>query len=254
MMEIHHLISNSKGKKIMKKMSKANVKATAAACLIVFSTSLSNAQDKTEVSLGADIVSSYIWRGQNLAGVSVQPGISIAKSGLKVAAWGSVGIESKDTKEFDLMVSYSTGGFSIGITDYWFDYPTEGRGPRYFNYSSHSTDHVFEANVAYDFGLVSILWNTNFAGFDYYKKDEERAYSTYAEIKIPFTVGGFGFSAEAGVTPWEGAYSDGFNVVNIGLTGNKDIKISDSFIIPAFAKITVNPYTEKTYFTFGISL
>ena len=31
------------------------------------------AQDKVEASVGADIVSGYIWRGQDLGGVSLQP-------------------------------------------------------------------------------------------------------------------------------------------------------------------------------------
>ena len=79
------------------------------------------AQDKVEASVGADLVSGYIWRGQNLGGVSVQPSLGISYKGLSLGAWGSVGIESKDTKEFDLTLGYSIGGFSVSITDYWFD-------------------------------------------------------------------------------------------------------------------------------------
>ena len=33
------------------------------------------AQDKVEASVGADLVSGYIWRGQNLGGISVQPSL-----------------------------------------------------------------------------------------------------------------------------------------------------------------------------------
>ena len=234
-------------------MNNSNSKVVATAFLIVLSTSAINAQDEIEVSLGADAVSSYIWRGQKLSGVSIQPTISIAKSGFSLAAWGSVGIESEDTKEFDFILGYSNSGFSIYITDYWFDYPTEGKGPKYFNYSSHSTDHVFEATVGYDFGPLSFCWNTNFAGNDYCKKNGGRAYSTYTEVKAPFKLGGVDFSAELGITPWEGAYADGFNVVNIGVAAKKDLKITDSFNLPMFTKVTVNPNTEKTYFVFGIS-
>ena len=31
------------------------------------------AQDKVEASVGVDLVSGYIWRGQDLGGVSIQP-------------------------------------------------------------------------------------------------------------------------------------------------------------------------------------
>lgn len=51
------------------------------------------AQDKVKASVGADIVSGYIWRGQDLGGVSLQPNASIAYKGLSLEAWGSVGIE-----------------------------------------------------------------------------------------------------------------------------------------------------------------
>ena len=33
------------------------------------------AQDKVEASVGADLVSGYIWRGQDLGGVSIQPSL-----------------------------------------------------------------------------------------------------------------------------------------------------------------------------------
>ena len=75
------------------------------------------AQDKVEASVGADLVSGYIWRGQDLGGVSIQPSLGIAYKGFSLGAWGSVGFESTDTKEFDLTLGYSTGGFSVSVTD-----------------------------------------------------------------------------------------------------------------------------------------
>mgnify|MGYP007012338592 CR=1 FL=1 len=70
------------------------------------------AQDKVEASVGADIVSGYIWRGQDLGGVSLQPSASIAYKGFSLEAWGSVGIEKTnadgyDAKELDLILGYS---------------------------------------------------------------------------------------------------------------------------------------------------
>lgn len=236
----------------MKKTMKINFKAMTIMLLVTLGTTIVKAQDKVEVSVGADIVSSYIWRGQDCGGVSIQPSISLAKSGFSLTAWGSVGVDKDDTKEIDLVLGYNTGGFSISITDYWFDYDS-----KYFQYAARKTDHLFEATVGYDFGLLSVNWNTNFAGADYYKAKSDgsmsRAYSSYAEVAVPFKLGGFDFSAELGLTPWEGAYSDGFNVVNIGIGVSKDIKITQSFTLPAFAKLSVNPNTEKTYFAFGLS-
>ena len=78
------------------------------------------AQDEVEASVGADLVSGYEWRGQDLGGFSVQPSMSVAYKGFSLGAWGSVGLDKEDTKEMDLTLGYSTGGFSVSVTDYWF--------------------------------------------------------------------------------------------------------------------------------------
>ena len=137
------------------------------------------AQDEIETTISGDIVSSYIWRGQDLGNVSLQPTLGIGYKGLSLTAWGNVGLSnSEDTKEFDLTLAYTTGGFNIGITDYWFN---AGLDPdnRYFMYNAHSTNHVFEANIGYDFGFASLQWYTNFAGNDGVNKSGKRAYSSY---------------------------------------------------------------------------
>lgn len=213
-----------------------------------------SAQDEVETTIGADIVSQYIWRGQELGDVSLQPTLGIAYKGLSLTAWGSVGLSNKDnTKEFDLTAAYTTGGFHIGVTDYWFNTPNE----RYFAYSAHETSHVFEANVGYDFGIASLNWYTNFAGNDGVNKDGKRAYSSYFEANVPFKLASCEWTATIGAVPYATSfYSDanGFAVTNIGIKATKDIKVNDHFSIPIFAGITANPSTEKTFFIFGVSL
>lgn len=213
-----------------------------------------SAQDEVETTIGADIVSQYIWRGQELGDVSLQPTLGIAYKGLSLTAWGSVGLSNKDnTKEFDLTAAYTTGGFHIGVTDYWFNTPNE----RYFAYSAHETSHVFEANVGYDFEIASLNWYTNFAGNDGVNKDGKRAYSSYFEANVPFKLAACEWTATIGAVPYATSfYSDanGFAVTNIGIKATKDIKVNDHFSIPIFAGITANPSTEKTFFIFGVSL
>ncbi|KAA6342730.1 hypothetical protein EZS27_009533 [termite gut metagenome] len=202
-----------------------------------------------EVSIGTDVVSNYIWRGTNLGGVSIQPSISLAQSGFSLTAWGSVGLESTDTKEFDLTLGYGIGGFSAALTDYWFNNDDQDV---YFKYNE-GTVHLYELTLGYDFGPLSVSWNTNLGGDDYVKENGKKAYSSYAEVAVPFKLGGYDFAAEAGLTPWEGVYSNKFNITNIGLKATKNIVVTESFTIPAFAKITVNPYEDKAYFVFGIT-
>ena len=214
------------------------------------------AQDTLETSIGTDLVSQYVWRGQDLGGVSVQPTLGLGYKGLSLSAWGSAGLSNPaDTREFDLTLAYTIGGFNIGVTDYWFN---AGLDPlnRYFAYAADCTNHVFEANVGYDFGFASLQWYTNFAGNDGLTPDEKRAYSSYVEVNVPFVLGGVDWTATAGAVPFATDFYgvEGFGVVNVALTASKDIRITDSFSIPVFAQVAANPYSKNAFFVFGITL
>ena len=224
-----------------------------ATCLVMSMTTL--AQDEIETTVSADVVSQYIWRGQDLGNVSLQPTLGVGYKGLSLTAWGSVGLtEPADTKEFDLTLSYSIGGLNIGITDYWFN--NIGPESRYFKYDTHSTNHVFEANIGYDFGLASVQWFTNFAGNDGVNKDGKRAYSSYMEVVVPFKLSAIEWTATAGAVPFATSSYDttGFAVTNVALTATKDIKVTDSFSIPVFGQVAANPRTQKAYLVFGFKL
>ena len=226
-----------------------------ALALATFATTV-KAQDKVEASVSADIVSKYVWRGQDLGHASLQPTLGLSYKGLSLTGWGSIGIsEPKDTKEFDLTLSYTTGNFNIGITDYWFDY-NDG-GDRYFEYAAHKTNHVFEATVGYDFGFLSFNWFTNFAGNDGENKDGKRAYSSYMELAAPFSWVGCDWTASVGAVPYATSFyshATGFAVTHVALKASRDIRITDKFSIPLFAQIAANPSSGKAYFLPGFTL
>ena len=223
---------------------------------IMIATGMSaTAQDKVETTVAADFVSSYIWRGLDCGSVAVQPTLGIGYKGLSLAAWGSYGlVNTADTKEFDLTLAYTTGGFNIGITDYWF---SAGLDPdaRYFKYDAHGTNHVFEGNIGYDFGFASLQWFTNFAGNDY-KADSKRAYSSYMEVVVPFKLATVDWTATAGAVPFESPLygTSGFAVTNLALKATKDIKVTDTFSIPVFGQVVGNPCSQKAYLVFGFTL
>ena len=218
-----------------------------------------HAQDekaKVETTIAADFVNQYIWRGLDCGNVSIQPTLGIGYKGLSLSAWGNVGVSKDDVKEFDLTLGYTTGGFNIGITDYWFSVGGDDPDNRYFKYNAHSTNHVFEANIGYDFGVLNLQWYTNFAGNDGYNKNDKRAYSSYAQVDVPFKLVTCDWTATAGVVPYYSTYygTTGFAVTNLSLRADKDIKITDSFSIPVFGQIVANPCTEKAYLVFGFTL
>lgn len=214
------------------------------------------AQDEVETTVSGDFVSQYIWRGQDLGSAAVQPTFGVAYKGLSLSAWGSYGlVNPADTKEFDLTLAYTAGGLNIGITDYWFN---AGLDPdaRYFKYDAHGTNHVFEANIGYDFGVASLQAYTNFSGNDGLNKDGKRAYSTYLELAAPFKVAAVDWSASLGVVPFATDFygTSGFAVTNVSLKATKDIKITDSFSIPVFGQVVGNPCSQKAYLVFGFTL
>ncbi len=215
------------------------------------------AQDNIETTISGDIVSSYIWRGQDLGNVSLQPTLGIGYKGLSLTAWGSVGISTPaDNKELDLTLAYTIGGLNIGITDYWTNDPAGGDPERYFKYDAHGTNHVFEANIGYDFGFASLQWFTNFAGNDGVNKDGKRAYSSYMEVVVPFKLSAIDWTATAGAVPYATDFygTTGFAVTNLTVRADKDIKITDSFSIPVFGQVTANPCSQKAYLVFGLTL
>ena len=213
------------------------------------------AQDEIETTISGDIVSSYIWRGQDLGSAAIQPTLGVGYKGLSLSAWGSYGlVNTADTKEFDLTLAYTTGGFNIGITDYWF---SAGLDPdaRYFKYDAHGTNHVFEANIGYDFGPLSLQWFTNFTGNDY-KADGKRAYSSYMEVVVPFKLATVDWTVTAGAVPWTTTSygTTGFAVTNLALKATKEIKVTDTFSIPVFGQVVGNPCSQKAYLVFGFTL
>lgn len=208
------------------------------------------AQDKVSATLGADLVNQYIWRGQDLGNVSLQPTLGVEWKGISLSTWGSVGLtNAADTKELDLTLQYTYKGFSVGVTDYWFS------NGSYFQYKSGKTTHIWEAGIGYDFGFLAASWYTNFAGDDGTNADGKRAYSSYFELSAPFQLGGLDWEATLGAVPWETTSygSNGFCITNVSLKATKEIQFKNGFQLPVFAGLTANPRSEKLYLLFGLS-
>lgn len=217
---------------------------------ILFCTAFAQAQD---VFVNADFVSSYIWRGIDSGNASVQPSFGLNWKGLTAYVWGSTEFREKNN-EIDLSLEYEYKNLTLYANNYFTQ--TKDEPFKYFNYNSHSTGHTFEIGAGYMFSEkfpLSVSWYTTFAGNDY-RENGKRAWSSYCELSYPFNVKEVNLSIEAGFTPWESFYSDKFNVVNIGLSATKEIKITSNFSLPICGKLIANPYEEQVYFVFGITL
>jgi hypothetical protein len=214
----------------------------------------SNAQENKNFRVTADIVSSYIWRGSSIKNApNIQPSMVFQKNGFELGFWGSTDLAA-EYREGDFWASYTLGSVRFGLTDYNWLFTKS-----YFNFKNDQTDHVLEANFTYTVQDVPLYLSINTAlwGADKVTDDPgKNAYSTYAELGYTFKdIGLF-----AGFTPADGMYGDGygksrgFAFVNLGITGTRKIKITESFSLPVKVTLCLNPQQEDLYFAFGITL
>lgn len=216
-----------------------------------------HAQPQTDISIGGDLVSTYVWRGVYQSGFSLQPEIGLSVGGFTVGVWGSTDLDN--FKEVDLSVGYSVRGFSVGVTDYWWGGQRLGDG-RFAPYFKYGDTHYFEGTLAYEFGEkfpLGISWSTMFAGADK-KENGDRAWSSYVELAYPFSVGSVELTAAAGAAPWvapawlPGGY-DGFQISNVSLKASRAIPVSEKYEIPLFVQLAVNPQLNYMNLVIGLS-
>ena len=234
----------------MKKIIFLLLSAVCTTAAVAQDNEIENEKEKISVTLSIDFVNQYIWRGQDLGNVSLQPTLGIGYKGLTLSAWGSVGVASADdTKELDLTLSYTYKGFLAGVTDYWFS------AGKYFQYRNSKTTHIFEGFVGYDFKYLSATWYTNFAGDDGTNKDGKRAFSCYFLLRAPFRLGGLDWEASVGIVPWRTTLynTDGFAVTNVSLKAAKVFHIKQKYELPVYVGLTTNPDTQKFYLLCGVA-
>ena len=209
------------------------------------------AQDQVKPQLSVDFVSSYVWRGMHLGKAAVQPTLGLEWKGLEFSVWGNAGLV-EHMGELDLTLSYTIGGLTLSIVDYWDD----TSGMRYFYYKPKDTAHVFEGAVAYDFGPVAISWQTFFAGNDFQAVSGKRSFSSYFEVSAPFRLATLDWVAAAGVVPWASDYynTKGFGLTNLSLKASKDIPVTQKFSLPIFAQLIANTVSGDFYFVAGITI
>jgi hypothetical protein len=227
--------------------------------------------DGARFSLGADLVSRYIWRGKDYGNSpAIQPNVAFSVSGFKIGVWGSYGFiyneNSGNYAEVDPYISYTWKWFTIGITDYFLPNGlTPNENNRYFNYDSKTMGHTFEACITFNgpekFPL-QVYAGTLVYGADkgkdsagVYGPGTTNNYSTYFELSYPFTVKGIGVKPFVGGIPfgsaWYGPYG---GVVNAGLTVSKSIRLSTKYELPVFASVITNPQAQSVFLVFGVSL
>lgn len=217
------------------------------------------------LSVGADVVSRYIWRGIDVNdAVNIQPSLSLAVGGFSAGFWGSYSLSNNSIdntfdQEVDTWISYSfafENGMSVGalITDYY--YPNAGiKWGNFNNYDDPNGPgaHTIETGLllrgpdAFPISLSGFINVYNDAGNNTYFQIDYTA--TVAEVPLNFFVGASGGSKEN-----PGYYgTETFNVINIGVKATKELKITDEYGLPVSVSFIINPRTEISYLVFGLT-
>jgi len=187
---------------------------------------------------GADVVSSYVWRGTQFGqGPHIQPYVSAGKGGFEIGLWGSFPTTAGGGgNELDAYLSYDFGPLALTVTNYTFP---NGNG----TYSSGSFfDGDIEVSASADIGNLSILGG--------YFPDLETLY-----IEAGYSFGDVDFALGFGSDSKDAFYvGDGeSDIVNVSFGYSKEIKITEDYSLPVFSSFVYNPSAEAAFLVFGLS-
>jgi len=212
--------------------------------------------NKFSVDLSADLVSRYVWRGMPLSSSpALQPTFYASYGNFTLGSWASYTFAQEGIQEVDLFLSYESEYLSLTINDYFNPDETMPMG-NYFNYNDTITGHTFE-------GVLGLSGPENFpieleAGVFFYGNDKnengENYYSTYLGLSYTAEINQIEIKPFIGMTPFEGYYASKLEVVNIGISANKNLPITEKFDLPISASFIVNPNKEMVFLVFGITL
>lgn len=211
---------------------------------------------KVEVSVNADVVSRYVWRGLLLSpNPNIQPTIALTMGNFTVGSWASYGI-SENYAEIDLFLTYSIGSFSVTLYDYFNEMEPDMAAAEYFSWKREETGHALEGTLAWagteNFPL-KITGALFFYGNDRDTVTLEQNFSSYLEIGYPVQLGDYTLDFFAGGTFNEGFYHEKAHLVNLGISASKEIAFSEKFALPVKASFMLNPAKEDVFFTVGVT-
>ena len=187
----------------------------------------------SSLSIGADVVSRYVWRGTDFGdGVSVQPGISYSMGAIEIGAWSSWGLTSNGANENDLYVSFAAGPVGITITDYYF--PGYTGSDSFFEFGDA---HVIEVMGSFEAGSLSLAGAINVSG------DDDN--SLWLEAGM-----GLGEVGDADVGLSVGLGNGVYTTDTDPMVASLGLNISQG---DYFASYIINPDQETSFLFFGLS-
>ena len=207
----------------------------ALAALVLFMTP---ALADTEVEVGVDAVSRYVWRGTPLGNsVALQPSVNFAiDSGVgalaeagstNVGIWGSYDLASGASDEINISLTQGVGPATLSVTDYYFPVAGTGEGNSFFEFGDDA-GHSVEVGASVDYGDVSLFLGRFINGTSKEDTYVELGYGLTDNLTLALGAGDGSLAAE-----------EDFALVNVGLSVTSDNDYGATF--------TINPDTETAF-------
>lgn len=196
-----------------------------------------------------DVVSHYIWRGQDYGHTpSLQPCLSATWNDFTLGFWGAFRIAGSGDHETDLYVERTVGPVTFSIWDYWSF--SDSTSTDYFDYNKQTTSHLMEAQVLLSGGDKLPL---NLVGsYLFYGADPSR--SIYFELQYLHSFGLVDTQVFAGFQAKGEYYAPKAAFVNTGITATRSFQIVKNWKLPVNLSFIVNPDSKNIYLVAGITL
>ena len=224
--------------------------------------------------VGADVVSNYLWRGQNLGGLSIQPSVTLGWKGIYISGWGNIGADNWKFNylkpELDVTIGYDNYGLKLDLTHFYYFY-----GDKYFKGLGDANNEYSESTIEVHAGIdvgewasivpLTVDWYTTVLGYDPVLDENgnvvlnengnaKRAYSTYIELGYDITLPlEIVLGIKVGFTPWKGMFTDYAEVWKNGQTvgiNNLQLRAEREFELGG---IYLNVWGEAMFNCYGVN-
>ncbi|OFX52745.1 MAG: hypothetical protein A2066_04285 [Bacteroidetes bacterium GWB2_41_8] len=206
---------------------------------------------KLEAEAEISVLNRHVWRGSQLGNaLAIEPSATVTSGRFSFNVWAAV-TTNNSYSEIDLIPSYSFNHFTFTVFDYYNPVPEENN--QYLNFQEGKNRHSVELSFD-NYSIDKQRFKWMIGTFVLGDKNEETGnpfYSSYLELKYPFTV--FTIDAEpfAGLTPFRGYYADKFALINTGISFSKEIDLKLPFTFPLSLSFISNPYSRQSFIIFA---
>ena len=231
---------------------------TAALCvsLILLGEAAARAQG-FKVSGTATLSSGYIWRGDKVCGVQINPSIKATYKGFALESYGFLALDGS-YKEIDWDLSWTYKDFSFHLADYFYRGAGYLRPEDYFNFKKGETTHISEFILCYEPAKLPFCarWFTFFYG-DWLPDSGRPTFSSYLELEAyhDFSHGGrlSGFVGSSILKGQYTGYTKDFAVVHLEIRYSRTIDLGP-VSLPLSASYILNPFAGTSFLNASVGI